>query len=395
VRITTVNWVYDGDLPDESALLARYETLTGWNEALHAAGADRVTVVQRFRRNAEVVHRGVVYRFCADGAGRRPTPWTALSPVSSAVVASRPDVAHVNSLELPLQTWRLRRRLPAACALVVQDHANRVPHGTAARGIAASLRHAARRRAMRAPDAYFFTSIEQAEPWRSAGLIDARQRVCAVNESSSAMRPLPAPEARRATGLTGEPAILWVGRLDENKDPLCVIDAFARVRARRPGATLAMIFGKDDLVRSVEKRLARDGELAAHAHLIGRVPHERMAAYYSAADVFVLGSHHESCGYAVIEACACGAAPAVTDIPAFRVLTRQGTVGRLWPAGDADACAEAILALASEERSACRSQVLAHFERHLSWPAVARQALAAYDRLIGDRRAPTTPANRT
>src|SRR5438876_111648 len=68
--------------------------------------------------------------------------------------------------------------------------------------------------------------------------------------------------------------------------------------------------------------------------MLGHVLHFRLAAFYSAADLFVLGSHDEGSGYAVLEACACGASPVVTDIPSFRRMTagaqsvlcgRQGT----------------------------------------------------------------------
>ena len=45
-----------------------------------------------------------------------------------------------------------------------------------------------------------------------------------------------------------------------------------------------------------------------------------MAVCYSAADLFVVGSHHQGSGYALMEACACGAVPVVTAIPTFRLM---------------------------------------------------------------------------
>ena len=76
--------------------------------------------------------------------------------------------------------------------------------------------------------------------------------------------------------------------------------------------------------------------LARRVRLVGYVPQEKLPAYYSAADIFVLGSHHEGSGYALIEACACGAVPVVTRIPPFRAITGDGARGALWPPGDAD-----------------------------------------------------------
>ena len=58
-----------------------------------------------------------------------------------------------------------------------------------------------------------------------------------------------------------------------------------------------------------------------------------MTTFYSAADLFVVGSHHEGSGYALMEACACGAVPVVTGIPTFRLLTGSGSIGALWTPG--------------------------------------------------------------
>ena len=108
-----------------------------------------------------------------------------------------------------------------------------------------------------------------------------------------------------------------------------------------------------------------------------------MAEYYSAADLFVLGSHREGSGYALLEACACGVVPVVTGIPTFRVITANGVVGALWNPGDAGACARAIAGVARRDLLAARQQVVAHFEGSLSWNAVGRQAMGAYRDMLG------------
>jgi len=103
-----------------------------------------------------------------------------------------------------------------------------------------------------------------------------------------------------------------------------------------------------------------------------------------AADIFVLGSHSEGSGYAVLEALACGLPPAVTDIPAFRSLIgTNGTVGRLWPRGNAALLSDAILRIASRSQPSWRSAVRAHFDRELSFEAVGRKLTAAYEQLPG------------
>ncbi len=71
MRVVIVNPVWDPAHATPMATLARFTTLTGWAESVKAAGAERVTVVQRFPIDAEVRH-DVEYLFCADR--HRPSP---------------------------------------------------------------------------------------------------------------------------------------------------------------------------------------------------------------------------------------------------------------------------------------------------------------------------------
>jgi len=378
--------VYDHDLADPDALLARYSTLTGWSEAL-ASMEDKhdVSVVHRFGRDAKISRNGVEYIFCADGGPGAPAPWVWTRRLHRAVVDATPDLVHVNGLEFFFQTMLLRGRLPGTTAVVVQDHASGIPDITTAKP-AQSVRRYLRRSAMRSPDAFFFTASSQADAWRSAGYIAAGQPVHQVLESSTVIQPVWRSQARKETGIDGDPALLWVGRLNANKDPLTVIAAFERVLATLPDATLTMVYGTDDLLAEIQQRLRGSEMLGSRVRLAGRVPHDRLAAFYSAADVFVLGSHHEGSGYALLESCACGLPAAVTNIPTFRVITGDGAIGALWEPGDPESCAAAVTALSRGDRPAIRERVLEHFERSLSWPAVARAAVTAYSEAWARRR---------
>jgi glycosyltransferase involved in cell wall biosynthesis len=368
--ISQIGFAYDDDLADAEALLARYTTLGGWAEALAAAGVES-TVVHRFHRTEEFTRRGVRYLFRAFGLNRTLTRLA-------------PDVVHVNGLNFPMQTWRCRRVLPAQAALVVQDHASGEP-APAAGGVRA-MRDAIRRRAMKAVDAFFFTAAAQADGWRSAGFIADAQPVYEVLEASTLMRPIDREAARAATAIGGDPAVLWVGRLNENKSPLTILDGVERAAVDLPGLTLTMVFGGGELESEVRSRIARSPLLGGRVRLVGSVPHDRLAAFYSASDLFVLGSHHEGSGYALLEACACGALPVVTDITAFRAITGAGAAGLLWPVDDADKLAGALVAAARGDRRGERARIRAHFDRTLGWPAVARQAIAAYEQVVAARR---------
>jgi glycosyltransferase involved in cell wall biosynthesis len=213
-------------------------------------------------------------------------------------------------------------------------------------------------------------------------------RVHAVLEASTAMRPIDRAHAREVTGLAGGPALLWVGRLNHNKDPLTVVNGFARALDALPSAaTLSLVFGDGTLLPEVRRRIDADARLAGRVRLVGERPRDELAAWYSAADLFVLGSHHEALGYAALEACACGLTPLITDIAPFRAITGDGAIGLLWTPGDAGACARAIVTASRRDLEQERSAVAAHFDAHLSWRATGARALGIYERVAREARA--------
>ena len=163
MRVVQVNYAFDAGLTSSTDLLHAYATLTGWAEALARAGAEVLTV-QQFRTSSNVTRDGLPYTFGT------------FNEIAEATLRFRPDVVHVNGLEAPLRTWILRRWLPLT-PIVVQDHASRLP-------AARALRRPIRRHLMSVVDAFLFSTLPQATPWRDAGLIAARQGVYEVLEAS-------------------------------------------------------------------------------------------------------------------------------------------------------------------------------------------------------------------
>jgi glycosyltransferase involved in cell wall biosynthesis len=370
MHVVQVNYVFDPSLEGEE-LLRRYPSLGEWSEALLAAGASRVSVVQRARRDERIDRGGVGYRLCAEAGRPQPAPWTWPRRMHREVAALAPDVVHSHGLIFPVQHWQLRRALPRRVPLVVQDHAAAPP-----RPDPVALRRSVWRAGLRSVDAFLFTSARQAEPWRAAGLIAAEQPVYEVLEASRRIAP-----ASVSVRLPGLPALLWVGRLNSNKDPLTALAGFEAALEALPQAEITFVFHGGDLLPQVEERAAA-GRLAGRVHLRRSVPHEEMAALYGGADLFLLGSHHEGSGYALLEALACGLVPVVTDIPSFRMITGHGSIGALWPPGSAEGLRAALVAVAAGDRKAGRAAARAHFESSLSWPVVGRRAFAVYHEIL-------------
>ena len=374
MRIVQVNLAYDPSLVDPRALVDRYPTLTGLSDALVAAGAS-VSVVQRFSSRHTVKVGGVTYEFLPDGGPSMPAPSGTSDEIVDAVRLRDADVIHVNGLMFPAMVKRLRTTMPGA-VIVVQDHAGAAPPTRLDR-----LRDPGWRGLTEA-DAWSFTAAAHATPWRDAGLLD-RARVLEIVEASTPIAPIPRDEARALTAIAGNPAILWVGRLDDNKDPETVLAGLDLAFAQLPDARCWMVYGEAAREAAVREQIARSARLRDRVTLVGRVPHAHMARYYSAADVYVSGSRREGSGYALIEAMTCGLIPVVTDIPSFRAIA--GDCGMRWQTGDAASCADALLKVGRFDRAAACARVRERFALELSWNAIGRRTVAAYAALVDER----------
>ena len=186
--------------------------------------------------------------------------------------------------------------------------------------------------------------------------------------------------ARVRASLAGAPAVLWVGRLTANKDPLTVLRGFGLARQRLPHAHLHFVYQREDLLGVLREVCAAQPELDGVVHFHGAIPHEDLAAYLCAADLFVLGSHEEGSGYALLEALACGLPAVVTNIPSFRRATGRGRLGALWKPGSPQSFAEALQAAVQAPPE--RSEVRRFFEDNWSFPALGRSAAAIYQSAV-------------
>ncbi len=386
MRIAIVNYVWAAGMMSPDDVFARCPTLTGWSEAVSAAGGD-VNVYQRFSTNARVDRNGVGYVFLADGDVAHPSLWTAGADDLRELVASdRPAVVHINGVLHPRRARRFRAVLPDESSLVVQDHGGFDPAAIS------PLKRAWIRRGLACADTLLVAAPDQAHEWRSSGAAPAALGIADVMESSTALEPMARERAQRESGVSGSPALLWVGRLTHNKDPLTVLRGVAAFFEIHPDARLTMVYGSVDLDREVRQCVTDSEWLSSRVRLVGKVPHAELAAYYSAADLLVAGSHHEGSGYAVIEALACGTVPVVTDIAPFRALTGSGRVGALWKPGNPASLTRALMSVAPSDvrRQECREL----FHERFSWPAIGRRAMSVYEHICRGRLQPALGAVR-
>ena len=162
-----------------------------------------------------------------------------------------------------------------------------------------------------------------------------------------------------------------------------MLDALEQALPHLPEAHATMIFQGGQLEAQVRTRLSGSSALNGRVALAGAVPHERIADYYSAADVFVSASRHEGSGYALIEALAAGVTHRHrhSGIPRARRTRRR--VLDAWRCRRLRSRPQTTTHL---EQRPSRAVIREYFATTLDWPVVGHRTVDAYTALVARRR---------
>ena len=219
----------------------------------------------------------------------------------------------------------------------------------------------------------------------------------------------PARDSERATlreryadELDIAPAARWVvfvGRLDTQKNPGMLVQAFAR--QQRPGIPPVLLLVGDGVLRAELERQAQTLGVAARVRFLGLRPQAEIATLLRACDVFALSSAYEGMPMALLEAMGSALPAVVTDVGEVRRLVRSGVNGAVAASHAADDFAAALaqtLAWAPDWRQAALDAVADYqpdrvlapvYQRYLQLadgPARARLAADAQAEDIGRSR---------
>ena len=384
MRIVDVSYNYDDSLATEEELLEQHYTTVGWAEALAKKGVE-VIVLKRFFKNSSFRKNDVQYFFIKDNYSDGVRSWQLPVRLFKKIATLQPDIVHLHHFSRSLQTFILRFFLKHKTALVIQHHGGPTP-----RGLIKSIHDGFNSIA----DAFFFTTVEQGKEWFPNKKM--HQKIFPVMEGSTFFdfahrndeRELyyhDRNETRKISGVSGDPVFLWVGRLDENKDPLAVLGGFEELFLKHPAAKLYMIYNDQQLMGEVKTRIDSSGILKQQVRLLGKIPHREIQSYYNSADYFVLGSHYEGSGYALSEALRCGCVPIITDIPSFRMMTGNGQLGGLWEPGNSHSFIQAANKAMNKSLKEEAERCVDFFKKNLCFDAIADQALIHYQEIMGIR----------
>lgn len=177
--------------------------------------------------------------------------------------------------------------------------------------------------------------------------------------------------------------VVSVGRLDPQKNPLLLIEAFAQVF--RDDARGQLLLLGDGSLRTAAMRQAVELGVEERVHFLG--VRADVAQVLAAGDIFALASDWEGTPLAVMEAMAGGLPVVATAVGGVPELVVAGESGVLTPAGDARALADALSRLAGDTalRRAMSEAALARAEQ-FSVDKMVSEYAALFERLAGGKQ---------
>lgn len=151
--------------------------------------------------------------------------------------------------------------------------------------------------------------------------------------------------------LPPRPRILFVSRLMQDKEIDVLIRAMPHVTARHPAHLL--LAGRGDDRRRLED-LTDELGLRDCVHFLGFVPEADMPALYRASDLFAMAATTEVQSIPTLQATATALPVVAADAVALPELVHHGENGFLFPPGDSQAAAEAIVRILDDPEMAAR-----------------------------------------
>lgn len=227
------------------------------------------------------------------------------------------------------------------------------------------------------------------------GADPGRIRIVAPGVDRGVFVPRPREEARAGLHLSNDRLVLFVGRLQPFKGPDVAIRALAHAVRTSSGAApdwVLAVVGGPSRQRPGDDEVSRLMDLAARSGVGDRVvffppqPHERLADFYSAAEVVVVPSRSESFGLVALEAQACGTPVVAAEAGGLPFVVRDGKSGFLVRGRDPARYAERILQILGDPALAARLSegALRHAAR-FSWDATASGVSDVYLELLQRR----------
>lgn len=242
-------------------------------------------------------------------------------------------------------------------------------------------------RAIRRAD-YIANTAFEAKYVIETGASPRRVTTIGVGVDAERFGVVPQAEAKRLLGFDDGPVVGFIGQLAAPKGVGTLVEAMPRVWRTIPGAQLLVAGGRTGYVATLEQKIAALPDAQrGRVKLIVDFDDAQKPALFAALDVLAYPSGFESFGIAFLEAWAAGK-PVIGCLRGAQMsVVDEGVDGMLVHFDDVPMLSLAIVyllgnpAVAAAMGEAGRRKVLDRF----TWPHVARQFRAVYERAIGRR----------
>ncbi|MBE9008689.1 glycosyltransferase family 1 protein [Pseudanabaenaceae cyanobacterium LEGE 13415] len=239
------------------------------------------------------------------------------------------------------------------------------------------------------------TSPQEEMMLRSLVSDQGRIEVIPCGTDLSKFRTIPKLEAREELGLKPtDEVVLYVGRFDPRKGIETLVRSFELIKRNAADSSnlrLMVVGGSasdksDGQERQRIEQLVNELGIAENVIFAGRVGHDRLPLYYTAADVCAIPSHYEPFGLVAIEAMACGTPVVASDVGGLKFTVVPGETGLLVPPQDTAAFAMAIGRILDDELWArkLRKRASERVQQNFSWTGVSAQLSDLYRRSLAE-----------
>jgi len=358
LRLIELNYHCHWEFSTPSEVIEKHRLTSGFIHFIKQK--TKLSFVKHLNYEGEAEVEGIPYHFFKS----RNRFWYIPFKTHRFIEKERPDVILVQGFVFVLQVMALRWKVGRKCLILVQHHGEKPFSGI--KGFLQKI-------CGRSIDGWLFTSIGNAQPWLDKKIIRNIDQCHEVLSASTDFISIDKTKSKAKLGFTGNDNFLWVGRLNENKDPLTVLKAFARLCTTHAQSRLYLIYQTEELLDEIKILISHNDTLQKAVSLVGQIEHSEIQDWYNASDFFISASHREGSGYALVEAMTCGCIPLVTDIPSFRKITADGKYGLLYQPGNADELYEKLLQLESIDTQKFSAVVSNYGLNDLSFKAVAEQ----------------------
>jgi D-inositol-3-phosphate glycosyltransferase len=224
------------------------------------------------------------------------------------------------------------------------------------------------------------TTREKADLVRYCAADPDRVGVVACGVNLGQFHRLDKQAARQHLGFNGHGIALFVGRIDPLKGVDRLIQAMPGLRDER-NLSLVVVGGGDDCGPELERleNMARSLRIQDGVSFVGTVRHEDLPLYYSAADVCVVPSHHETFGLVALESLACGTPVVATRVGGMESVIRHGENGYLLDDNSPERLADGISSIVSGRGTPIgAADAIRESVSGFGWSSIARKVAREY-----------------